>query len=101
MSEIAISKELYTQTQPKIKATSPLGSTGGGLSGHHDLILNATGLNSTMNEDLGNLPEVRLIKKPTDQKNSVGLRKRKVTHQQITNSPSQAIQIGVKSLNSP
>jgi hypothetical protein len=43
--------------------------------------LNATGLNSTINEDLGNLQEVRLIKKPTDQKNSVGLRKRKVPHQ--------------------
>ena len=104
MSEIAISKELYTQTQTqgsRIKATSPLGSTGGGISAHHDLILNATGLNSTINEDLGNLPEVRLIKKPTDQKISVGLRKRKVPQQQITNSPSQAIKIGVKSLNSP
>jgi hypothetical protein len=47
------------------------------VAGHHDLILNATGLNATINEDLGNLPEVRLIKKPTDQKYSVGLKKNK------------------------
>jgi hypothetical protein len=72
----------------KIKSTSPLGSTGGGVAGHHDLILNATGLNATINEDLGNLPEVRLIKKPTDQKYSVGLKKKKAPQQQITNSPS-------------
>lgn len=69
MSEIAISKELYTQTQPQgsrilYKGSSPMGSTSGAPG--NDLNLNVTGLTAAINEDLGNLPEVKLIKKATD-----------------------------------
>jgi len=102
MTELAISKELYTQSQLQVsriqsiqsKATSPLGSTIGGGGTGHDLNLNITGTNNFINEDLRILPDAKFVKRTTDVKNSVKKKPKQST--KLSNSPDSQPKISTK-----